>query len=438
MSETQKSQEHQHKRHPRFDYRTKQHQSAHAQATAPAEPIPQHPLIPRNHPALIDRPAELGELIEHIRQTGHFAYDSEFIGEMSYVPKLCLIQVATPQRVALVDPLAQLDLMPFWSLVADSSIEKIVHCGQQDLEPVFRQLQRAPARIFDTQIAAGLAGLAYPVSLSKLVRELTGVHLGKGFTFTHWDHRPLSSVQMRYAADDVRYLPALREALGKRLEELGHAVWVEEESASLCDPALYRPDMASDFMRVRGAQTLGGTGLAVLRELYAWREEAAKAQDVPPRTYLRDEILLEMARKPVTSVPGLSKVRGLPRPVEISDGQKITNAVQRGLTTPEAQQPASKHIEETPAERFGIDSLWAMIAAWCAGQSADPALVTSRAEAARLYRELHEKQSLDDDGRLMRGWRGELLGRFLQDFLRGQNGIHLQWREGALRSEPSA
>jgi ribonuclease D len=132
------------------------------------------------------------------------------------------------------------DLTPFWELLCDPAVEKIVHAGDQDVEPVVRHLNRSPANFFDTQIAAGFCALPYPVSLSKLVMELTGAKLGKGLTFTHWDQRPLSPMQLRYAADDVRYLPAVRAELGRRLEKSHHAGWAKEECEALCDASQYR------------------------------------------------------------------------------------------------------------------------------------------------------------------------------------------------------
>ncbi|MGE5610645.1 MAG: ribonuclease D [Bacillota bacterium] len=391
-------------------------------------------MIPRGPVALIDKPEDLTELIQDLRSVGSFAYDSEFIGEMSYHPKLCLIQVATHKRVALVDPLAGLDLTEFWKLIADPAVEKVVHSGQQDLEPVFRQLHQRATRIFDTQIAAGFIGLAYPVGLSKLVRELTGVQLGKGFTFTHWDHRPLTNVQLRYAADDVRYLPAVRAAIGKRLETSGHESWVAEECEAICDPALYCLDPAADFMRVRGANALSPKNLAILRELVIWRDAAAQRHDMPPRTLLKDEILIELSRSPVTEVAGLAKVRGLPRPVEASEGERIVATTQKGLAVPEDQWPALATVEESPTERFAVDSLWATVQAWCTGHRVDPGLAASRQEIARLYRDLQANGSLPNDHRLMRGWRGQLLGEVLIQFLRGSAAMQLQWQNGSLCS----
>src|SRR5262245_51175290 len=194
MSENESSRTARARPHSRSAHRARSHDSAHENATPPGQ-IPDHPLISRNPPDLITTQEGLIELVEHLKASGQFAYDSEFIGELTYHPKLCLIQAASSKRVSLIDPLAALDLKPFWELICDPSVEKIVHAGAQDVEPVIRHLDRAPQNIVDTQISAGFAGMAYPVALGKLVMELTGAKLGKGLTFTHWDQRPLSSLQ---------------------------------------------------------------------------------------------------------------------------------------------------------------------------------------------------------------------------------------------------
>src|SRR2546423_8079052 len=171
-------------------HRARSHDSAHADPPVPEAKIPQHPLIPRNTAELVDTQEGLQALIEELRAAGRFAYDSEFIGELTYRPKLCVIQVASAQRVSLIDPLAPIDLANFWELICDPSIEKIVHAGQQDVEPVIRHIGKEPANLFDTPIAAGVAALSHPIALSRLVQELCGAKLGKGLTVSHWDQRP--------------------------------------------------------------------------------------------------------------------------------------------------------------------------------------------------------------------------------------------------------
>jgi len=421
------------KRHPRFDYRDRSDESAHANGDAAPVKVPDHPLIPKGAADVVTSDEALRQLVQHLRAAGIFAYDSEFIGELSYYPKLCLIQVATAQRVSLVDALAGLDLSIFWQLIADPALEKIVHAGEQDLEPVHRLLGRPPANVFDIQVAAGLAALSFPAGLSKLVGEMLGVRLGKGFTFTHWDRRPLTGVQLSYAADDVRYLPALRRIVGERLEAMGHLQWAKEECASLCEASKFRFDPATAYLRLRGAASLHGRNAAVLRELVAWREMAAREHNSPPRSYLRDEILVDMARSPMSRLEELSRVKGLPRPVEEEEGPRIIEAIARALAMPVEQLPEVEKVEEAAGERFLVDSLWSAVQAWCHGQSVDPAVVSSRAEIARFCRKSRNGGDAADL-RLMTGWRRKLVGDLLETFLKDQRAIRLHWKD-RLQSE---
>ncbi len=423
---------------PRYDHRAqhraRQHESAHAEASqAPLEKTLDHPLVPQGAGELIVTEPALQEFVGHLRQAGSFAYDSEFIGELSYHPRLCVIQAATTQRIGLIDPLADIDLSPFWQLLCDGSIEKIVHAGEQDIEPVNRLTGSPAANIFDTQVAAGFIGLAYPVGLSKLVRELLGAKLGKGLTFTHWDQRPLSPMQLRYAADDVRYLPALRAAIGAKLQSLDHAAWAKEEFDSLCDPSRYGFEPESYYLRIRGASSLSPSQLAVLRELTIWRDSAARAHDVPARSLLKDEILVDMSRQPNKSIDKLARVRGLPRPVEAQHGAAIVEATLRALALPASHRPAARDIEPTPTQRFGADSLFAAASVLCAGRSIDPALVTSRQEVGELFRALEAGGDLPDL-RLLRGWRRQACGQQLVDLFRGSGKLQLTWRGGHLQA----
>jgi ribonuclease D len=271
--------------------------------------------------------------------------------------------------------------------------------------------------------------MAYPISLSRLVNELMGVHLGKGLTFTHWDQRPLSAVQLRYAADDVRYLPAIRAELGARLEALGHAAWAREECEAMCDARQYGFNPDVQYLRVRGAHSLEPKNLAVLRELTIWRDAAARAHDLPPRAFLRDEVLADLARSPVKSVEKLSRVRGLPRPVEHEYGTQIVEATLKALAMPAQERPQPRSSEETPTDRFRADALWAVAQSLCAGRSIDPALVSNRHEMGEWYRTL--ASGGDVSGlRPMRGWRGQALGQTLLELIGGKACVEIDWNEG--------
>jgi ribonuclease D len=403
----------------RLRHRARNHQSAHAEETGEETQTIDHPLIPRGKADVVVTSDAVRHLCDTLRAAGTFAYDSEFIGEQSYLPKLCLIQVASAAHVTIIDPLAGLDLSPFWQLICDASVEKIVHAGQQDVEPVFRLVGTPPANIFDTQIAAGFIGLPYPLSLLRLVHELVGVRLGKGLTFTSWDQRPLSSQQLRYAADDVRYLPAARAELRRRLEAAGHAAWAAEECGHLCRGGQSRFDPQESFLKIRGAVGMEARNLAVLRELAIWRDAAARKADVPPRTFLRDEVMLSLAKSPATSAERLSRVRGLPRPVESEYGEQIVAATQKALSLPHDQCPQASQYEPTPREKFQCDALWAAAQHACFGKQIDPNLVASRQDITDLRRAVLAGAELIEH-RLMQGWRKAAVGENLTQWVRVQ------------------
>lgn len=409
----------------RFDYRARHRQRAHEEAHADEAPIaethiPDGVAAPHGKAELITTDAQLAELIAHLRETAPFAYDSEFIGESSYHPKLCLIQVATTERIGLIDPIAEVNLTPFWELLADPSVEKLVHAGAQDVEPVNRYIGKPAANLLDTQIAAGFVGMAYPTSLAKLVGELTGIVLHKGLTFTHWDQRPLSSKQLRYAADDVRYLPAAAIELKKRLGVTGHLKWVKAECDELCEPTQYVFNPETAVEKVRGAGSLDASRLNVLKELVVWRDAAARNENVPARAYLRDDVLIEMCRNLPKKTDQLGRVKGLPRPVISDEGETICALVQRGLAVPTEGVETLRGHEPTPSQKFAADVLWTATQAICHSQSIDPAVVSSRQEIGELHRALIGNEPLDEI-HLMTGWRREAVG----------NRLVAMWREGA-------
>lgn len=413
----------------KYDYRAKHRARAHEAAHAEAEPASEL-LIPDDLPAsqakaqLITTNDALRSLLNELRQEGSFAYDSEFIGESSYHPRLCLIQVATTSGVWLIDPLAEIDLSPFWALLSDPSVEKIVHAGAQDVEPVAR-LTGEPARnVLDTQIAAGFCAMAYPTSLAKLVSELTGVALTKGLTFTFWEQRPLSSKQMRYAADDVRYLPAAWIELKKRVEAKGHMHWVIAECDALCDPSQYGFNPETAVEKVRGSGGLEPRQINVLKELVLWRDVAAREADLPARAYLRDEVLIDLARNMPKKAEQFSRIRNLPRPIIESAGRDILALIERGAQASIEGMDTTRTPEPTPSQRFFADALWATAQAICIGQSIDPAVVTSAKEITHLHRHLIDGTD-PSDLRLMRTWRRDALGDRLVQVFRDRSSVNV-------------
>lgn len=412
------------------------HADAHADPDAASEPHAAlsdrlSPLVFRGPGRLITRTDDLLRLVERLRAAGQFAYDSEFIGESSYAPRLCLIQVATTSEIALIDPLAGPDLSAFWQLLADPSVEKIVHAGQQDIEPVVRFAGLAAANVFDTQIAAGFAGLPYPVGLSKLLLELLGARIGKSMTFTQWDARPLSATQLRYAADDVRYLPAVRAELADRVAALGHTSKANAEFEALCEPTQYRFDPWKAVVRVRGSGSLTPNQLGVLRELVIWRDEAARRVDAPARTYLKDEVLVDLAKSGAKSHDKLSKIKHLPRPVLVEEGDAILAAIARGLHAPPPTCLADdRELEPTPSQKFLADALWAACQAHCHAHGIDPQLVTARQEIGRLVHAITTGTPVPKTLGLLTGWRRGFVGELLLALIGPGGELRIRWKHG--------
>jgi len=398
--------------------RSESHDAAHALAHTPSK-IPDHPLVPQDPPDVITSNDALDELVEAVRAAGVFAYDTEFIGEETYHPRIALIQIATRERVSLIDLMADVDPTPVWELVADAEVQTVVHAGEQDLEPVVRHLDRAPANVFDTQVAAAFTGRPYPLALDPLVGQFVDVSLSKSMTFTRWDARPLSAHLANYAADDVRYLLAVQAGLEADLADRGTAGWAAEELATLTRRDRYRFDPDARATRLAGPRGLPPRAMATLRELVILRERAAEAQDVPPRTFLVDNILVRLARDPVKSVERLQDVRGLPAPVIRKYGQEIIDATARGREAPLSRESRPRPPSEGPAERTCIAGLLSLTASYCYGRGVDPGLVTNRPEIAQLFFARFRGVG-EPPARLATGWRHELLGDWIERVIAGE------------------
>lgn len=412
--------------------RAANHDAAHGD-DAHAPPPADLPLVCAAPPVLIESDAELASLLGRLRAAGRFAFDSEFIGEASYHARLCLVQIATADEIALIDPLAGVDLRPLWDLLCDPAVEKIAHAADQDVEPPLLATGRPVARLFDTQIAAGFVAMAYPVALNKLIHQVLGIRIAKGLTFTQWDQRPLSRQQLRYAADDVRYLPAVHERLTAMLRAGRTEGFAAAEMQARCDPARFAFDAAAVAARMRGAGSLEPREALILRELAAWRDAAARQADLPPRVLLRDELLIDLARRSRQTIESLRQMRGMPAPIVDVHGRGLLDALQRGRDAPRPSGDP-RPPEPTPAERFRADALAALVESLAAARGIDPALLASKSDLIEVDRALAgggDLQALP----LMTGWRRDAVGRDALAVLRGEARISLGWRDGRLDAE---
>ena len=420
------------RRRTRKDWRSRRHDEAMAEAAAaPArEPVIAHPLVPAGEPELVDDEAGLAEVLEVGRSAGCVAFDTEFIGEETYVPRICLVQVATAERLWLLDPLAGLDVTPAWELVADPDVVTVVHAGQQDLEPALRLLDRPPANVVDTQLAAAFLDLPHPLSLAAVVDLFLGVKLGKGLTFTRWDRRPLSRAHLGYAADDVRYLVAAWRAIEAALEDRGRLAWARAECDEQVAPERFGFDVDRRTERIVGTRNFRPRQVAIVREVLVLRDGAARERNVPPRAFLRDEVILRLAKEMPETLDALGEVKGLPRPVIESHGERLLGLIAEVKGRDPSELPSRVTDEESIRDRVAIDSAWSAAQVICRAAGVDPGLVSGRKEIARAW---FAHQRGRDLTAMFPGWRGEVLGEPLAALLRGEKGVAAGWADGTLR-----
>jgi len=258
--------------------------------------------------------------------------DTEFLRETTYYPMLCVAQMASADEAVVIDALApDIDLAPFFALMADEKVMKVFHAARQDVEIVWHLAKLIPHPIFDTQVAAMVLGYGDSVSYDQLVQRITGDALDKSHRFTDWKRRPLSEAQLAYAISDVTHLRDVYLALVEDLKKRGRTDWVQEEMHLLTSPDTYRMEPENAWHRLK-TRVRKPKELAVLIEIAAWREREAQSRDVPRARVLKDEALADIAVQAPATTDRLTHMRSLPKGFERSRwGEAIVAAVQRGL-----------------------------------------------------------------------------------------------------------
>ena len=370
--------------------------------------------------------AELERIVRGARESGHLALDTEFMGEGRYRTLLCLIQLAIPpdttpgDRILIVDPLREdLDGSGLADVLADPAVQIVVHAGRQDVALIRRRLGTEVTNLFDTQVAAGFAGMGAQSSYETLLSETLGLRVGKSASFTRWDARPLSDEQVAYAREDVVHLLELAAELEQRLQAAGRLGWAQEECQPLALSSDER-DLATIFERLPRIGGLSAGQRPVARELVRWREKTAARQDRPVQSVLGDATLVEISKRRPASRGELERIRGVGGNAGGRRGEEILAAVARGRELP--PDPAEQSVRG-PASRPDDAPLIAL----------GEALLRSRArEAGLAYELLASKADLqaivacsregeqEADVRTLRGWRRELAGEELLALLDGR------------------
>jgi ribonuclease D len=276
--------------------------------------------------------SELADACRRLAKHSFITVDTEFLRETTYYPLLCVAQMASAEEALVVDALApDIDLSPFYALMADEKVIKVFHAARQDIEIVWHEAKLIPHPIFDTQVAAMVLGYGDSISYDQLVQRITGDALDKSHRFTDWTRRPLSDAQLRYAVSDVTHLRHVYLRLVEDLKQRGRTDWVEDEMRVLTSPETYRMEPENAWQRLK-TRVRKPKELAVLIEVAAWREREAQSRDVPRSRVLKDEVIADIAVQAPTSADKLKNLRSLPKGFERSRwGDAIVAAVSRGL-----------------------------------------------------------------------------------------------------------
>lgn len=371
----------------------------------------------------IDNAAALAELCAQLRRASWIALDTEFVREKTFYPRLCLVQLASDELLACVDPFAVPGLDPLVAVLYDEAITKVMHAARQDMEIFYHQRGELPRPVFDTQLAAPLLGLKEQMGYASLVEALLGVKLDKAHTRADWSQRPLSAAQLQYAVDDVRYLAALYPLLRDQLEAKGRLNWLDADFSELSDPRLYASPPADAWLRIKGMQRLRPRQLAVAQALAAWREETAQRLDKPRSWILHEDSLLDLARLQPNNKAELAQLRGLHEQTAARHGEAILQVIADAQgRAPIPLPPSYQPLPLGDAQEAVVDLLLAAVRKLAAEQAIHPNLVAGRKEVERLV-------TGDVDISLLHGWRRQMAGDTLLAILRGKAQLRVQHGE---------
>jgi ribonuclease D len=371
---------------------------------------------------IVDTTDGLNALVAELAGTPYLALDTEFMRDQTYWPKLCLIQVAAPGTEAIIDPLAEgIDLSPFYELMKQPGIVKVLHAARQDIEIFFHQGHVIPEPLFDSQIAAMVAGFGDAASYETLCRKIAHVEIDKSSRFTDWSRRPLSQKQLDYAIGDVTHLRTIYEYLKKQLEKTNRTAWVQEEIAALQDPGLYELQPENAWKRLK-PRTTNKRFLAMVASLAAWREREAQSRDIPRGRVIKDEAIMEIAAHPPENADALERVSAVPRGFASSRlGKGLMEALEEGRhATPPAAPDQDRGRRRREPSQAVMDLLKTLLRLRSEAAGVAPRLIANADDIERL--------AVEDDAGVaaLHGWRAEVFGNDAIALRKGDLAIALE------------
>ncbi|AZO06854.1 MULTISPECIES: ribonuclease D [unclassified Mesorhizobium] len=372
---------------------------------------------------------ELESVVAAFEKSEFVTVDTEFIRETTFWPILCLIQIAAPGIEALIDPLApDIDLKPFFRLMANEAVLKVFHAARQDIEIIVHLGNLVPHPVFDTQVAAMVCGFGDSVSYDQLVQKVTGARLDKSSRFTDWRHRPLSDKQLEYALADVTHLIKVYQHLSAELKREDRAHWLNEEMDILTSRETYDPHPEDAWkrlkMRLRKPQEL-----AIVQAVAAWREREARERDVPRGRVLKDDAIYEIAQQAPRDAAALGKLRTTPKGWERSaTATALLGAVNAALALPKDAMPKlPKSVQPPEGSNAAAELLKVLLRIVAEKEGVATKVLASSDDIDRIAAEGDEA-----DVPALQGWRRAVFGDQALRLVRGEIGIKFDKRRIAV------
>ncbi|MGA3008421.1 MAG: HRDC domain-containing protein [Opitutaceae bacterium] len=373
-----------------------------------------------DHTLYVDSAQKFETLLRKLSSHTIIGLDTEFISEGRYEPELCLVQLSTLEDIFIVDPLVLPDLRPMWELLAATGRELVTVAARQEIKFCAKGAGTAPASVLDLQVAAGLLGYGYPLSHTNLCLRILNARVSGGESFTDWRKRTLRPVQLEYAADDVRYLLPMREKILDRAAKLDRTNWVLGE----CDRLVHTVMREDERWRISGSARLSRRQLAVLREVWRWRDRQARSLNVPASRVLGDSMLIEIARRSPATADDLFSIRGLDSRMLRKAEQEVVDAVTVARSIPESDLPGNERRDDPPQVAVLTKLLSVAVANLAAETDVDTALLATTSDLQEIVRWF-----LDRDGvprpEVLEGWRGDILQEALIGFLEGKKVVRV-------------
>ncbi|MGI9472449.1 MAG: ribonuclease D [Rubripirellula sp.] len=367
---------------------------------------------------------ELKQFCKEIADAPRIAFDTEFVSEDTYRPQLCLIQVAAGERLAIIDPEYVSDTTPFWDLLTEPGRIVIAHAAREECRFCYRFTGKPIAGLFDTQLSAGFVGMEYPASLGTLVQRLVGKTLPKGETRTNWCRRPLSQDQITYALNDVTDLAEMHDKISAMVVQLDRELWLEEETASF-QQKIIDAETRENWRRVSGSSGLNPRQLETVRQLWLWRENRAKEIDRLPRRVLRDDLLVELAKRGSTDQRKIKSIRGMERRGFNDHYDDLSNAIRTALDTPDEDLPRRPRGSRRVVSPMLSQFLSTSIACISRQQKLAPPIVGNADDVRELLGYELDRRKDDPIPSLLKGWRGDIVGKTFRRLLSGELAIRV-------------